>query len=109
MNNSKGRVSYLLMKNLNVIVPWREGLHLRRAATLVQLAKFFRSAICLRCGHKTADLRSIISIISLCASMGTALEVEVTGEDEQEAASALKRAFSPQGGYSSLIENSTYQ
>jgi phosphocarrier protein len=82
------------MKSLKVIVPWREGLHLRHAVKLVQLGKFFRSHIALKNGPKIADLRSIISIISLCATMGTALEVEVSGEDEQEATRAVESAFS---------------
>ena len=81
------------MKISKVIVPWREGLHLRHAAKLVQLAKFFQSSISLKCGSKIADLRSIMSIISLCATMGTALDVEVKGDDEIEATQAVERAF----------------
>ena len=85
------------MKNSQVIVPWREGLHLRHAAKLVQLGKFFRSTISLKCGHKIADLRSIVSVISLCATMGTTLDVEVRGDDEAEATRAVERAFSAPG------------
>ena len=81
------------MKNSKVVVPWREGLHLRHAAKLVQVAKFFRSRISLRCGPKIADLRSIVSIISLCATMGTTLDVEVQGDDETDAARAVEMAF----------------
>lgn len=82
------------MKTSKVIVPWREGLHLRHAVKLVQLTKFFRSTISLKCGAKIADLGSIISIISLCATMGTALDVEVCGEDEVDATRAIEQAFS---------------
>jgi phosphocarrier protein len=82
------------MKHLRVVVPWREGLHLRHAVKLVQLNKFFRSTICLKSDQKIADLRSIISIISLCATMGTALDVEINGDDEQEATRAVESAFS---------------
>jgi len=84
------------MKRTKVIVPWREGLHLRPAARLVNLGKVFRSAICLKYGQKTADLHSIISIISLCATMGTALDVEISGDDEHEAVRAVEGAFSVQ-------------
>lgn len=82
------------MKRTKVIVPWREGLHLRHAASLAKIAKFFRSSIHLQCGPKIADLRSIVSIISLCATMGTALDIEVHGDDETEATRAVERAFS---------------
>lgn len=82
------------MKISKVIVPWREGLHLRHAVKLVQLGKFFKSTISLKCGSKIADLRSIMSIITLCAAMGTTLDVEVRGDDEVEATRAIEQAFS---------------
>jgi phosphotransferase system HPr (HPr) family protein len=82
------------MKSSKVIVPWREGLHLRHAVKLVQLGKFFKSTVSLKCGSKIADLRSIMSIITLCATMGTAIDVEVRGDDEAEATRAVEQAFS---------------
>ncbi len=85
------------MKISKVIVPWREGLHLRHAVKLVQLGKFFKSTISLKCGSKIADFRSIMSIITLCATMGTALEVEVRGADEVEATRAVEQAFASSG------------
>lgn len=85
------------MKHTKVVVPWQEGLHLRRAAGLARIARFFRCSIYLRCGAQIADLRSILSIISLCATMGTALEIEAHGDDEAEATRAVEWAFSAQG------------
>ncbi|HEX3856508.1 MAG TPA: HPr family phosphocarrier protein [Verrucomicrobiae bacterium] len=82
------------MKRSTVVVPWREGLHLRPAAKLVRLSKRFRSAIFLKCRGKVADLRSILSIISLCATMGTALDIEAIGDDEHDAARAVEQIFS---------------
>jgi phosphocarrier protein HPr len=82
------------MKTSTVVVPWREGLHLRHAVKLVQLSKFFRSNIALKCGGKMADLRSIISLIALCATMGTTLDIEICGDDEAEATRAVEQAFS---------------
>ena len=82
------------MKKSTVVVPWREGLHLRHAVKLVQLSKFFHSSISLKCDRKIADLRSIISIISLCATMGTTLDVEACGDDEADATRAVEQAFS---------------
>lgn len=97
------------MKQFKVIVPWREGLHLRHAASLAKIARFFRSSIHLRCGSKVADLRSIISIISLCATMGTALDIEVRGEDETEATRAMERAFSSHAPNMTPDQSSTKQ
>lgn len=69
-------------------------MHLRRAASVVQAARRFRSTIHLRCGDKIANVRSVISLIALCATLGTALDVEAAGEDEQAATQAIERLFS---------------
>ncbi|HEY1170905.1 MAG TPA: HPr family phosphocarrier protein [Verrucomicrobiae bacterium] len=82
------------MTTRQVIVPWKKGLHLRVATRLVRLAQTFRSTIRVRCGDQVANLGSIISVISLCAVMGSALVVEVSGDDEQEAVRAVEQVFS---------------
>lgn len=76
-----------------MIVRWPDGLHLRRAAAVVMAAKRFRSVVRARCGERRADLRSILSVVALCATMGTGLEVEAIGEDEQEALQAIEQVF----------------
>jgi len=81
------------MKRLKVVVPWREGLHLRPAAQLVRVGRKFRSQIVLRFDGKIADLRSILSILALYGSMGSTLDLVVTGEDEQDAAQAVEQVF----------------
>ena len=86
------------MKCVVVRVPWEHGLHLRPAASLALLAKQFRSEIVLRLGQHTANLRSMLGVISLCAMMGAVLEVEVIGEDEDHAVAAIERAFLTGGG-----------
>jgi phosphocarrier protein HPr len=101
MNKSGDEVSQFIMKRTKVVVPWQEGLHLRPAANLVRTMKNFRSTAYLKCGGKMADLRSILSIISLCATMGTALDVEVMGDDEHDATRAVEQVFSSHGGGSS--------
>jgi phosphotransferase system HPr (HPr) family protein len=87
-------MSYCGMKRSKVVVLWQGGLHLRPAVKLVQVAKQFQSTIHLKCGSKIADLRSILSVIALCATMGTGLEIEVSGDDEQDAAQAIEQVFS---------------
>ncbi|MFO1451342.1 MAG: HPr family phosphocarrier protein [Opitutaceae bacterium] len=86
------------MKRSHVVVPWSHGLHLRPAAALVKAARRFRSAVLLRSGDKVADLRNILSIIALCATLGTPLAIEATGDDEQEAADAVERVFTSEQG-----------
>jgi phosphotransferase system HPr (HPr) family protein len=85
------------MKQIKVVVPWEDGLHFRSAARLVSTAKCFRSEIILKCGEKVADLRSIVSVISLCATVGMALDLVASGEDEHEATRAIAWVFSMHG------------
>jgi phosphocarrier protein HPr len=82
------------MKRSKVVVAWHEGLHLRPAARLVRLSQRFRSTIFLKCSGKVADLRSMLSILSLCATMGTVIDIEARGDDEQDAARAVEQIFS---------------
>ena len=77
-----------------MVVPWPNGLHMRPAMRLVQLAQKFRSQISLRNGSRVADARSILSILLLCAALNSPLDVVVTGADEDQAAVALQELFS---------------
>ena len=85
------------MTTRQVIVPWEKGLHLRTTTQLVRLAQTFHSTIIIHCGDQAANLRSIVSVIGLCAVMGTTLEIEVSGDDEQEAVRAVERVFAMEG------------
>jgi phosphoenolpyruvate-protein phosphotransferase len=74
----------------------RLGLHARAAANLVRVASRFKSRLTLQRlegGHE-ADAKSILSILSLAASYGTALKLVATGDDEQEALEAIVGLFS---------------
>ena len=81
------------MTHNRVTIRWPEGLHLRRAAKLVKVAQQFRSTIFLKCGDRIADLRSVLSVLALCATLGATLEIEVNGDDELEAARTVERVF----------------
>ena len=85
------------MQRAQVQVPWKKGLHLRPATTLVRIAQSFRSNILLKCGDRLADARSIVSVLLLAASMGTVMDVEISGEDEANAASAIEHIFTGDG------------
>lgn len=85
------------MKRSRVVVPWPEGLHLRPAAVLVRTAQRYRSTIQLRCEDRIANLRSILSIMALCATMGAGLDLEISGDDELDASTAIEHLFSCAG------------
>ena len=77
------------MKEREVVIGHRLGLHARAAAGLVQLSTKFQSNIVLYRGDSMkpveADARSILSILLLAARYGSTLNVRVDGTDEDEA------------------------
>ena len=70
------------------------GLHARPAAILVSLANSFTSDITIQYRDKTANAKSILSVLSLGASQGAILDIAVTGRDEASAVDTLLSAFS---------------
>ncbi|MCB1205088.1 MAG: HPr family phosphocarrier protein [Verrucomicrobiae bacterium] len=81
------------MKRTTLVVPWTEGLKFRSAAQIMRAAQEFRASVVLRCGDRIASVRSILSIVTLCASMGSAVTIEVSGEDETKAVEAISQVF----------------
>ena len=73
---------------------WKSGLHVRPASKLVQLARTFRSTIMLENKGQMANAGSILSILVLCASVGTTLKIAVDGDDEEQAIKAVQQVFS---------------
>jgi phosphocarrier protein len=77
------------MKEREVVIGHRLGLHARAAAKLVQLSAGFQSNIVLlrtEGGHPIeADARSILSILLLSAGFGSRVRIRADGVDEDEA------------------------
>lgn len=73
---------------------WMKDRPLQHVVDLVQLAGRFHSTIVLKCNGEIADLRrrSVVTIVALCV-MAAVIEVEVTGDDEQEAARCVRELF----------------
>lgn len=83
----------MLEKRLKIINPL--GLHARAAAQLVRLAGTFQSRIILKRTDSamTADAKSILNILTLAASKGVELDVEIDGPDESAAMQAIVDIF----------------
>ena len=69
------------------------GLHARPAALLVELAKSFTATVIIRYGEKSANAKSILSVLSLGASQGAFLTIVTEGEDETMALNQISAAF----------------
>ncbi|HEY6528938.1 MAG TPA: HPr family phosphocarrier protein [Cellvibrionaceae bacterium] len=65
------------------------GLHARAAAKFANTANRFSSTIEVSCGEKTINGKSIMSLMLLAASQGTAISLSTTGKDATEALEAL--------------------
>ena len=81
------------MERTKVAVQWPDGIQLRRAARVIRVAERFRSNVIFKFGERIGDVRSIVSIVTLCATMGSILDVEISGGDEKNAARAIKQVF----------------
>jgi phosphocarrier protein len=72
-----------------LIIKNRLGLHARAAGKLVEAAQLFKSKITLTKDDFEADVRSILSLISLGCPYNTEVELTATGEDASEAIKAI--------------------
>lgn len=67
------------------------GLHARAAARFVKCASQFRADVTVRKDDLSADGKSILGLMALSASLGTAVTIEASGPDAQPAVAALMR------------------
>ena len=80
------------MKERDVVIGHRLGLHARAAAKLVQLSTQFESNIVLSrsdVNAPLADARSILSILLLSAGFGSKVNVRAEGVDEDQAIQSI--------------------
>lgn len=73
-----------------LIITNKLGLHARAAAKLVTLASSFNSSIEIKTKCKTANGKSIMSVMMLAAGKGTEITLVIEGDDEKETIAALE-------------------
>jgi phosphotransferase system HPr (HPr) family protein len=79
----------VLVAENSVVIINKVGLHARPASLLVQTAAQFQSRIQVKCGDKTANAKSIVSVLKLGAGLGNTLVLHAEGEDAEEALRTL--------------------
>lgn len=83
------------MKEEKVIVDNNVGLHARPASLFVQEAAKYKSDINVYCQDpdsgedRNANAKSILGILTLGVFQGTEITITATGEDEEQAVTAL--------------------
>lgn len=78
------------MPEITVTVQNKVGLHARPAALFVQTAQEFASDITVTNGERSANAKSILSVLTLGAHQGAEIVIHAEGEDEGAALDALK-------------------
>ena len=67
------------------------GLHARAAALFVQTVNKYSSQVTVSNDGQTADGRSIMGMLTLGATQGSKIQVEVIGEDADKALRAIEK------------------
>ena len=65
------------------------GLHARASAKLTKLAGSFACEVWMRKGERRVNAKSIMGVMMLAAGMGSTVEIETDGAQEQAAMDAL--------------------
>jgi phosphocarrier protein len=65
------------------------GLHARASAKFTKLAGSFRSEVWMTKGERRVNAKSIMGVMMLAAGLGSSVEIETNGSDEQAAMEAL--------------------
>jgi phosphocarrier protein HPr len=65
------------------------GLHARASAKLTKLAGSFPCEVWMSRGERRVNAKSIMGVMMLAAGIGSQIEIETHGEQEQEAMDAL--------------------
>ena len=77
------------MIKANITISNKLGLHARASAKLTKLAGSFQSEVFMTRNDRRVNAKSIMGVMMLAAGIGSVVELEVTGADEQMAMDAL--------------------
>lgn len=78
------------MQQREVEIVNKLGLHARASAKLTQLAARFQSDVQMSRNGRKVNAKSIMGVMMLAAGMGSEIEIETDGVDEQAAMQALR-------------------
>ncbi|SFM96702.1 HPr family phosphocarrier protein [Variovorax sp. OV329] len=73
----------------SVTISNKLGLHARASAKLTKLAGSFPCEVWLSRGDRRVNAKSIMGVMMLAAGLGVTIEVETSGEQEEQAMDAL--------------------
>jgi phosphocarrier protein HPr len=77
------------LKEVEVQISNRLGLHARAAARFVHLANRFKARVSVSKENSRVDGKSILGLLTLAAAKGSRLRLAAEGEDEEQALAEL--------------------
>ena len=86
------------MIKTTVTISNRLGLHARASAKLTKLAGSFKSEVFMSRNGRRVNAKSIMGVMMLAAGLGSEVELETAGPDEQQAADAIAALINDQFG-----------
>jgi phosphocarrier protein HPr len=78
------------MPEITLTVEHEVGLHARPASMFVRTAKKFESEITVTRGDRTANAKSILTVLTLGAHQGAEITIQAEGADADDALTALE-------------------
>ena len=79
------------MKAFTVVITNESDLHARPATTFTQMNAKFASKLTIAANGKTADAKSILTVLTLGATKDTSVVLTADGPDEEEALAAMSK------------------
>ncbi|MDO8387409.1 MAG: HPr family phosphocarrier protein [Polaromonas sp.] len=86
-----------MIKN-STIISNKLGLHARASAKLTKLAGSFACEVWMAKGERRVNAKSIMGVMMLAAGLGSTVEIETDGADEQQAMTAILALISDKFG-----------
>lgn len=77
------------MIRTTLVISNKLGLHARASAKLTKLASSFKCEVFMTRNTRRVNAKSIMGIMMLAAGLGSEVELETEGEDEQQATDAI--------------------
>ena len=77
------------MPQTTITISNKLGLHARASAKLTKLAGGFPCEVWISKGERRVNAKSIMGVMMLAAGIGSSVELETIGDQEQEAMDAL--------------------
>ena len=68
-----------------------QGLHARPASAFVKIANKFEADVVVKKGSESVNGKSIMGLMTLAASQGATLDIEISGPDAEQAMAELEQ------------------